>query len=206
MSCPYSPAVAASRSASESTSARAATPSSIDFGGVLNVLAPDVSDELRISVTVRRVFPISQATSEKSESRVWSTNMDMKQWIESIAPSVYAAALKIEMTPSTMDSQLKSASGLKPETVVKIARAYGESPLLGLVELGLITTDEIMDEAGLKKVHVIDALADAKDADILWEIQKRLDERRMALQGDRAAQQTVAKQLKAVARKPRKKL
>lgn len=88
---------------------------------------------------------------------------------------------------------------------MKIARAYGESPLVGLVELGLITTDEIMDRAGLKKVHVIDALADAKDADILWEIQKRLDERRMAIQGDRAAQQTVSKQLKAVARSPRKK-
>lgn len=56
--------------------------------------------------------------------------------------SPHAVAVRAGVPPKTLDTQLRSKSGLKPEMAVKIARAYGADPLVALVEVGLISADE----------------------------------------------------------------
>jgi hypothetical protein len=69
--------------------------------------------------------------------------MDIKAWLERLTEraSVNAVATTAGIDQSTLNRQLKTGS-LSPENVVKIARAYNEAPLVGLVELGLITAKE----------------------------------------------------------------
>ena len=69
--------------------------------------------------------------------------MDMSAWMARVTtdlPTVIAR--RIGMSTSTFHSQINRDTGLKPETVVMIARAYGADPLEGLVALGLITPEE----------------------------------------------------------------
>lgn len=117
----------------------------------------------------------------KSVNDATLTGMDMKPWLLRVAPSVNAAAGKIGVTTSTLNTQLSSKGGLRPELVVKIARAYGASPIAALVELGLLKAEEAQDATGLRRgliqLRAAQVLADASDEELLAEIGRRLDER-----------------------------
>lgn len=89
-------------------------------------------------------------------------DMDIHAWISATTSGAsgrqIAAASGI--SNATIAYQLKS--GVQPATVVAIARAYGASPLSGLVALGLITEEEAAAgniEEALRKVTDV-ALAD----------------------------------------------
>lgn len=99
--------------------------------------------------------------------------MNMKEWLDRIAPSTNAAAVESGMTTSTLARQLASRDGLPAETVIRIARAYGESAVEALVELGFLAPDEV--SRGVDRVDVAAALARATERDLLQEIGKRLD-------------------------------
>ena len=81
--------------------------------------------------------------------------------------STNAVALKAGIVQSTLSRQLK-AGDLTPESVVAIARAYRVDVLDGLVELGLISADDIRAHG----VHV--ALRGALDIELAAEITRRL--------------------------------
>lgn len=99
--------------------------------------------------------------------------MEMKEWLDDVAPSVNAAAGEIGMTTSTLARQLASRDGLPAETVIRIARAYGRPPVEALVELGFLDAGEVSQ--GIDRVEVSVALARATEKDLLREIGARLD-------------------------------
>lgn len=103
--------------------------------------------------------------------------MDAKKWIERVAhESVNAVAKKIEMTGSTLDSQIKSERGLKPETVISIARAYPPySPVQALVDFKFLESKEVRDKAKLQPMNVAEALSKASNDELLREIGDRLE-------------------------------
>jgi hypothetical protein len=105
--------------------------------------------------------------------------MDMKQWLAAVTKdaSVNAIAREIEVPHKTLDTQLRSPTGLKPDMVVKIARAYDVSPVAALVDLGLITEKEARDSVGLDPMRRSSALRDATDDELLREIGRRIGER-----------------------------
>lgn len=106
--------------------------------------------------------------------------MDSKKWLARVGDgaSVNAMAKKIGVSTSTLDSQLKSPTGLKPETMVALAREYGYSPVAALVDSKLLTTLEAKAAANIERdLTVPEALADASDEQLLREIGRRLDER-----------------------------
>jgi hypothetical protein len=104
--------------------------------------------------------------------------MDMKPWLGRVAdPEPAVVARKIGMSTSTFDGQLKSAKGLRPETVVKVARAYGADPVAALVELGLLTPEEVGGEVDLSEADHLAWLAEQPDDVLLIEIQRRLEKR-----------------------------
>lgn len=89
----------------------------------------------------------------------------------------HAAALKASVPPKTLDTQIRSATGLKPDMVVRIARAYGSDPVVALVELGLITAKEAGARHELSEADHIAWLREAGDQVLLDEIGRRLNER-----------------------------
>lgn len=107
---------------------------------------------------------------------------DMRAWLDRVTTgaSVNAVAARIGMKQSTLDGSLRAVGGIKPEYVVKIARAYDADPVAALVELGLITTEEAGAEHDLTEADYLAWLADderATDDLLLAEIGRRLDER-----------------------------
>lgn len=110
--------------------------------------------------------------------------MDAKEWLKRVSggASVNAAASQAKVPQKTLDTQLRSASGLKPEMVVKIARAYGKSPVAALAETGLISEIEARNAAGIRKgleeVDIARLLGKATDAQLLEEIGQRLNRRK----------------------------
>lgn len=106
--------------------------------------------------------------------------MNAKDWLDRLTDdaSVNAAAQKAGVPQKTLDTQLRSHTGLKPDMVVKIARAYGASPVAALVDLELITEAEARDAAGLESMRRAVALREARDAELLTEIGRRLGERK----------------------------
>ena len=102
--------------------------------------------------------------------------MEAKSWIKRVAgvqPATVAKA--IGMSTSTFDSQMKA--GLKPETVVKIARQYDVDVIASLVELGLISADEAGGKVDLSEIEHLAWLQDEKRATddvLLTEIGRRL--------------------------------
>lgn len=106
--------------------------------------------------------------------------MDSKKWLDRVGggASVNAMAKAMGVSTSTLDSQLKSSTGLKAETLVALARAYGYSPVAALVDSELITTLEAKASANIERdLTVPEALAEASDEQLLREIGRRLDER-----------------------------
>lgn len=106
--------------------------------------------------------------------------MDSKKWLARVSEgaSVNAIAKAIGVSTSTLDSQLKSSTGLKPDTMVAIARAYGYSPVAALVDCGLVTSLDARSAAAIERdLTVPQALAEATDDQLLREIGRRLDER-----------------------------
>lgn len=106
--------------------------------------------------------------------------MDSKKWLKRVGggASVNSMAKSIDMTTSTLDSQIKSPTGLKPETMVALARQFGYSPVAALVDRGLITTLDARQSADIERdLTVPQALAQATDDQLLKEIGRRLDER-----------------------------
>ena len=104
--------------------------------------------------------------------------MDAKDWLGRVTSgaSVNAVAGRISMGQRTLNDQVSGASTLKPETVVKIARAYAAEPVAALVELGLVSAEEARSNAGLEQISVAEALAKASNRELLTEIGRRLDE------------------------------
>lgn len=112
--------------------------------------------------------------------------MDMKHWLDRVTEesSVNAIAREARVPHKTLDTQLRSQTGLKPDMVVKIARTYGVSPVGALVELGLITDQEARDIVGIDAVGTAVALRRADDGQLLDEIGRRLAERSVSLDGE----------------------
>lgn len=106
--------------------------------------------------------------------------MNIKQWLARVTDgaSVNAVAHEVRMTQTTLNGQVSGKAELKPETVVKIARAYNYSVVRALVDLGLIKEAEAMDAAGVEEIAVAAALARADDPELLTEIGRRLAERK----------------------------
>ena len=106
--------------------------------------------------------------------------MDNKEWFGRLTEDapVTAVARVIDVPYKTLDTQLRSESGLKPDMVVKIARAYGMSAVAALVDCGLIKMHEARDAAGLEPRNITEALTRATDRQILREIGRRLDARK----------------------------
>lgn len=104
--------------------------------------------------------------------------MDTKEWLKRVSggAAVNAIARDAGVPHKTLDTQVRSATGLKPEMAVKIARTYGYEPVAALVELGLITPEEARSLAGVKAVAVAEALATASNRQLLTEIGRRLDD------------------------------
>lgn len=94
---------------------------------------------------------------------------EVMKWYGSLVggSSVNAVAEKAGLVQSTLARQVKAES-LSPETVVAIARAYGDDVLDALVLTGLISETDIQRH-GIKAT-----LSDAFDADLTAEILRRL--------------------------------
>lgn len=80
--------------------------------------------------------------------------------------SVRAVAIRAGYDPSTLTRQMKS--GVKAETVIEIARAYGIPAVTSLVHFGFLTGQEALD------VGVNAALASATDEQLAQEILDRV--------------------------------
>lgn len=91
--------------------------------------------------------------------------------------SVLAVAQTVGMANRTLDGQLKSASGLKPETAIRIARAYGRNPVAALVALGYVKAAEAADTGGLTEAAHLAWLRTADDDVLLAEIGRRVKSR-----------------------------
>lgn len=81
------------------------------------------------------------------------------------------------IVPASLYRQLPDK--LSPQSVVKIARAYGVSAIEGLVALGLL------DDSDIRMLEISDSLKNASSDELLREIAARLD--RDPSLGDRAA-------------------
>lgn len=97
-------------------------------------------------------------------------NMSINRWIEKIAGTDVRRriAAHVGMEQSTLNRQMASGEPA-PETVVRIARAYGASPVEGLTILGLINESEVQRAAAMA------ALESASDQDIVAEVLRRLE-------------------------------
>lgn len=94
---------------------------------------------------------------------------DLAHWAAAITKddSLNAISRASGVVLSTLSRQWPDK--LSPETVVKIARAYGASVLDALIAQGLIDVTDVATTAAL------DALQDASDEQLLGEIARRLD-------------------------------
>ena len=113
---------------------------------------------------------------------------ELKKWIASVTTdSTNAIASKIELGQSSLSRQVNGEVATPPDTVVKIARAYGISPLPGLVQIGFITDDEAASSA---EFAVSAALRKASNKQILTEVERRMDEESASAQRQRQTAMT----------------
>lgn len=105
--------------------------------------------------------------------------MDARIWMDGVThgDSVLAVAQTVGMANRTLDGQLKSPGGLKPETAIRIARAYGHSPVAALVALGYLRADEASSTEGLAEATHLAWLRTADDDALLAEIGRRVKSR-----------------------------
>lgn len=107
-------------------------------------------------------------------------HMDIQQWFDELTDrsSLRDAAQKADTTKSTLSRQLDRGS-FPPEMVIALCRAYGRSPVTGLVETGYIAPYET------DGVSIPFALEQATNQQILDEIMRRSDpEARYLFRGD----------------------
>lgn len=114
--------------------------------------------------------------------------MNMNPWLKRVSggASVLAVATRVGMDQSTLNRQMKATP--PPETVVRIARAYGHDPVAALVEHGLLNLDDIEAGVDLTEAAHLAWLSDdeggATDEVLLAEIGRRLRERESVERGD----------------------
>lgn len=96
--------------------------------------------------------------------------MNFNAWIEGLIGSdtQRQASRKANLAESTLSRQL-SRGHLRPEMVIALCRAYGRSPVTGLVETGYINSWET------EGVAIPYALQQATNEQILSEILRRSD-------------------------------
>ena len=75
-------------------------------------------------------------------------HMDNSNWVMTLigADSLREAGRKIGASSSTISRQLERGK-LQPETVIALCRAYGRSPVDGLVETGYLTVEDTASKA-----------------------------------------------------------
>ena len=106
----------------------------------------------------------------------------------SAGDSPHAVAVRAGVPPKTLDTQLRSKTGLKAEMAVRIARAYGADPLVALVGIGLLEPDEVAGvsanelRAQIEREMLADRLASMTDDELMAEVRRLLSEvdRRLA--------------------------
>lgn len=93
---------------------------------------------------------------------------DIDQWIRAVTngDSDRKIAEKVGMPTATMNRHLRG--NMPPETMVKIARAYGASAVRALVTYGLLESSDVEAAA------VLDALEDATDEQIADQALRRM--------------------------------
>lgn len=96
--------------------------------------------------------------------------MDMRDWIAGLPgnPAPSQAAEKAQIDKSTISRQLKRGV-ISAGNVILLCRAYGKSPVDGLVETGYLRADELQG-AGVPR-----ALEQATNQQLLNEVMKRVD-------------------------------
>lgn len=96
--------------------------------------------------------------------------MNFETWLDTLIgdDTRAMAAKKTQYSQSTISRQL-SRGYLRPETVIALCRAYGLSPITGLIQT------EYIDESELEGVDIPAALNRATNEQILEEILKRSD-------------------------------
>lgn len=94
---------------------------------------------------------------------------DIDQWIRKTTggDSGRKIAKKAGMPSATLNRQM-AESALTPETIVKIARGYGESAVPGLIAFGLLVDSDIAE------VSIEEALQYAEDEQLMDEVLRRM--------------------------------
>ncbi|MGQ4544574.1 hypothetical protein ACUH97_08170 [Dermabacteraceae bacterium P13088] len=94
----------------------------------------------------------------------------IKQWISKVTgeASMAAVAKEIGYAKATYSRQLQK-NAILPETVVAIARSYKASPLEGLMLLGLLNEDDLVE------FRSVASLESATDEELAGEILRRLN-------------------------------
>lgn len=115
-------------------------------------------------------------SSENTLNRLALATMEIKNWLATVSrdATVNAIAREARVPQKTLDTQLRSATGLKPDMVVKIARAYRYPAVQALVDLGFLEASEALDAAGAEAINVAEALRLASPAQLAHEISERL--------------------------------
>ena len=106
--------------------------------------------------------------------------MELNNWFKALtgSASIREAADKVGTSKSTLSRQLDRGT-LSPEMVIALCRAYGKSPITGLVENGYLNDYET-EGAGIPF-----ALKKATNIQILHELTRRSDpEARILFHGD----------------------
>ena len=96
-------------------------------------------------------------------------NMNIADWYKRTVgnDSTNMVAENAGIVPASLYRQLPDK--LSPQSVVKIARAYGVSAIEGLVALGLL------DDSDIRMLGISDSLKNATSDELLREIAARLD-------------------------------
>lgn len=106
--------------------------------------------------------------------------MTHSEWFDSLTDgdSTRTVATKVDFAHTTVSRQV-AADNISPEMVIALCRAYGRSPVTGLVETGYIAPYET------EGVSIPFALEQATNQQILDEIMRRSDpEARYLFRGD----------------------
>lgn len=94
---------------------------------------------------------------------------DIDQWLRQVTngDSGRKIAKASHIHPATLNRQI-AESALTPETIVKIARGYGQSAVPGLIAFGLLV------ESDVAKISVEEALRRAEDEQLMDEVLRRM--------------------------------
>ncbi len=103
--------------------------------------------------------------------------MQKQTWADYVATnsngdSNSVIAGKIPVDPSTVGRWLKSSATPQPLQVIAFARAYGLSPIPGLIAAGHLTTDDVGDGVVIQSTPTLDNIATHALVD---ELERRLE-------------------------------